>query len=149
MPFIDLSGRIDIGLIISCPTGVLYSNQSDGYSCAHPTMEGAYLPLTVPVSPWASKPLGHEAIYNHWQTRYTSEPAIGYGYMKEADAVHIDAFLTTTDTPFQVTVDRTRFRDSWEGWIYTVLAPLQKNQFAVQNFEPHPRNAILVWPNSD
>jgi hypothetical protein len=36
------------GLIVPCPSGIVYSNQTGGRFCRHPHLEGVYLPV-----PWA------------------------------------------------------------------------------------------------
>ncbi len=34
-----------IGLIVSHPTGIVYTNQTGGYACLSPEFEGAFVPL--------------------------------------------------------------------------------------------------------
>ena len=34
------------GLIVPKNTGVIYTNQTDGYACDHPTLEGVFIPLS-------------------------------------------------------------------------------------------------------
>jgi hypothetical protein len=46
-PKIRLWDGAGLGVIISSPTGVLYSNQTGGFSCLHPELEGAYIPLNT------------------------------------------------------------------------------------------------------
>ena len=42
-------GQLDgLGLIIAHPSSVLYGNQTGGYACHHPAMEGAFVPWMDP-----------------------------------------------------------------------------------------------------
>ena len=44
-PTIRLWQSGGIGLIIPFESGVVYSNQTGGYGCLHPEVQGVYIPL--------------------------------------------------------------------------------------------------------
>ncbi|EMN00850.1 hypothetical protein LEP1GSC021_4612 [Leptospira noguchii str. 1993005606] len=44
-PIIRLWGMENIGLIIEYQTGIIYSNQTGGYACLQPEVEGFLVPL--------------------------------------------------------------------------------------------------------
>lgn len=43
--YLDSDNYTYFGLILLCPSGVVYQNQSGGIHCIHPEAEGAYIPL--------------------------------------------------------------------------------------------------------
>ena len=47
-PVIRLWQLNGIGLIIAHPSGALYTNQTGGFACHHPRMEGVFVPLMDP-----------------------------------------------------------------------------------------------------
>src|SRR6478735_2795556 len=51
-PTIELWESVGLGLIVEMPSGVLYSNQTGGFSCLHPSAEGVFLPLGNDHSFW-------------------------------------------------------------------------------------------------
>ena len=51
-PTIELWESVGLGLIVEMPSGVLYSNQTGGFSCLHPAIEGVFLPLRNDHSFW-------------------------------------------------------------------------------------------------
>ena len=51
-PMIKLWESVGLGLIIEMPTGILYSNQTGGFSCLQPSLEGTFLPLRNDHSFW-------------------------------------------------------------------------------------------------
>jgi hypothetical protein len=44
-PLIRLWNTGGIGLILLYPSGIWYTNQTGGYSCFHPEVEGMFVPL--------------------------------------------------------------------------------------------------------
>jgi len=44
-PVVELWEAVGLGVIIDYPSGVLYSNQTGGFSCLHPVTEGIYVPV--------------------------------------------------------------------------------------------------------
>jgi hypothetical protein len=51
-PTIELWESVGLGLIVEMPSGVLYSNQTGGFSCLHPSTEGVFLPIRNDHSFW-------------------------------------------------------------------------------------------------
>jgi hypothetical protein len=81
-----LYGLHSVGLIIPCSSGVIYQNQTGGYSCLQDAVEGVFAPLY-------SEPLDHyEALYDFFYkgTKWAGNCANG---IDEETADFIDATL--------------------------------------------------------
>jgi Family of unknown function (DUF6210) len=44
-PRIELWEHVGLGLIISWPSGIIFTNQTGGTSCLHPEFEGVFVPI--------------------------------------------------------------------------------------------------------
>lgn len=174
-PVISLYGLGGLALIIECPSGVLYTNQTGGVFCMQPKTEGVLVPL------------GDES---HVEESLAAFFAKTNRRLRPDDADALDIILRTPTEPFVVTptfflkVDRSRFDDSMEAWLYvTIIACPDEHMVAfAQDREgrlshittlsgrawspddqpelgPHAtlypvsgfsvRSAVLTWPNSD
>jgi hypothetical protein len=175
-PVISLYGLEGLGLVVPYPSGVLYTNQTGGTTCAHPVEEGVFVPL-------GSECRLEEKLDRIFQHQFAAR-------LTSADADALDAILHTPEEPFVVTpaffleVDRTRLDDSMEAWLYvTITACPDEHMIAFaghgdgtfsmvqtlsgRTWNPadqpelatyaglYPitglgrRSAILTWPNSD
>jgi hypothetical protein len=174
-PVISLYGLEGLGLVVPYPSGILYTNQTGGTTCAQPVEEGVFVPLGSECRV-AEKLI--DCFENQIRARLTS-----------ADADALDAILHTPDEPSVVTpaffleVDRARLDDSMEAWLYvTITACPDEHMIAyaghadgtfsmvqtlsgrtwnpadqpeLKHYVGYPitgfgrRSAILTWPNSD
>jgi len=113
-PVISLYGLEGLALIVSFPSGVLYTNQTGGVCCCQPMLEGMLVPL---------------------ESACDVEPKLAAffaehgGNLCDADADALDVILRTPEASYVVTptffleVDRARLRDSMEAWLHvTVMA---------------------------
>lgn len=123
-----------LGLIISYPTGVTYSNQTGGTFCLQPELEGAFIPLDAPDA---------EAALEAWFTTGGGEVI----RLPTSDADRIDEILRESQLAPGITVDRDRLAESSEAWIYVSLHETEHAMF--RGFAPYPRSAVLTWQNSD
>lgn len=149
-PIIELWQSVGMGLIVELPTGVLYSNQTGGYSCLHPSTEGAYLPIgndcSLPNWELLSPERDLRAYFEGSKHRGTGA-VLG---LDLEDADFIDQLLAKARLADTLQVDRERLAESHEAWVRVLLtrddfepAPL------FRDLGPYPRNAVLIWGNSD
>lgn len=141
LPCIHLWNSNGVGLIILCPSGVRYSNQTGGYACLHPVVEGVYVPLSNEV-------VDQEA---ELAAYFSGTKWLGWcnEAIDEEAAAFVDEVLRKSPYTKGLVVNRDRLLDSHESWIYVII--------------PHPRQApelteyvgfgdveaILTWENGD
>jgi len=163
-PTVRLWDGVGLGLIIECPSGVVYSNQTGGTSCLRPEMEGVFVPLRndyeVPSLKLMSPEISFAAYFEG-----PAHPGTGAtGGLSGADADFIDSTLETWHLSSFLSVDRARLRESHEAWVFVrVLGADADQQYSrsitmpsdpfalsvVFGFEPYPRSGVLTWGNSD
>ncbi|EQA72902.1 DUF6210 family protein [Leptospira noguchii] len=134
-PIIRLWGMENIGLIIEYQTGIIYSNQTGGYACLQPEVEGFLVPL--------------EDLENKIQQslqEYFTGPKWRSWCHDEETADFIDSLLK----PFYyLKVNRSKLLQSHEAWIYMELL-LQKGDLEYQIYSGFlEKSGILTWGNSD
>jgi len=148
-PTIDLGESVGLGLIVALPTGVVYSNQTGGFSCLRPGLEGAFIPLRNDcLDTWELLGPGR-ALWEYFQ----GPPYHGSGAtagLDEADADVIDALLARGPSSTNLRVDRTRLRDSHEAWVWVVISGDDAGPAPVFTaLGPYPRHGVLTWQNTD
>lgn len=131
-PFVELVGFDGIGLIISFPSGVIYTNQVGGFGCFHPEMEGFFVPLS----------LGHKNILFALQQHFKGN----WHHIENSDADIIDKLLRTDEFEF-VKVDRSKMNESFEAWIYIDIEQLSRDLQLLNGFGN--TKGVLTWMNSD
>ena len=141
-PIIRLWQLTGLGLIISHPSGVIYSNQTGGYACDHRELKGVFVPLTdADVDQYA--PLD-EHFYSGPKWRGHC-----YNGIDEETAAVVDGILATSYLTRRLSVDREKLASSDEAWIYVIIAPHEGNDDR-QTFHGYPSGVgVLTWPNSD
>jgi len=150
-PIVELWESVGFGVIISYPTGVLYSNQTGGTSCLHPTIEGIYVPLSNDIAVPEGKLLSPDTELFAYFTGPKHRGAGATRGLDLDDAAFIEATLAKWRLSSFVTIDRTRLRDSHEAWVWsTVVADGGDEDLAIfAGFSPYPRPGVLTWTNSD
>lgn len=128
---IELDEMTGLGLVIACPSGVVYTNQVGGYACQHPELEGVFVPL--PGS--AAEKLNAFFTGPKWNCRC-------YDAIDTETATFIDAILTELDT--SLCVDREKMADSCEAWIWVTLS---RNSLLWLGLDEG--TGVLTWENSD
>jgi hypothetical protein len=159
MPLIDLMYAGGPGLIILCDSGIMYTAQTCGVNCLHPSAEGVYLPLCDELSDLETQ-----------LTDFFVDLAGAAHGIDEKDADFIDALLAESYHTRFICVDRERLRDSHEAWLYVRFprsparypddpgveyreawidpdSPYQQSLALFWGFES--THGILTWNNSD
>ena len=129
---VDVGAFGSCGVIIECPSGVEYSNQSGGYACRDMSLEGAYVPLGIP-----DKALEQYFVGDKYRGHC-------YSGIDREDADLIDGWLVNTG----FRVDREMLADSMEAWVWVVPAPVGPGWGYVSGVGELDY-AVLVWGNSD
>lgn len=127
------------GVILACPTGVVYQNQVGGHACLQRQLEGAYAPLDGELTSL------EDTLVRHFAAPRASRA------LQAQDADLIDAALDRAH-PIgrQVRVDRARLGDSCEAWVWVeVRAPTAGDRFPLLQFAGERLSGVLTWANSD
>jgi hypothetical protein len=139
---INLLQLDSIGLIISHPTGVVYSNQTGGYACLSPQFEGAFIPLNDPLVDQQTE-LERYFIGSKWRGHC-------YNEIDEETADFVDEVLASTYVTKRLKVNRDKLTESHEAWIHVVILPPDDREDDLQEFHGFSSNfGVLTWKNSD
>jgi hypothetical protein len=148
-PRIRLWEHVGLGLIVSWPTGIVFTNQTMGNSCLHPEIEGVFVPLrndcTIPervlISP--EKELWDYFIGPRWER---SGAAQG---LQDVDADFIDSLLKKNRLFPTISVDWSRLKDSHEAWVFVTISGDEPGDFPIfSRLAPYPRTRVMTWNNS-
>lgn len=142
--------HVGLGLVISWPSGITYSNQAGGYSCAQPSVEGVFVPLRNDCS-LDDKLLSPETELLSYFTgsKHRGAGTHGKGFDQE-DADFIDGVLKKYNLARCLRVDRSRLGDCDEAWVpVEVIADEDSDGGLFSGFAPYPRPGVLTWTNSD
>jgi hypothetical protein len=151
-PIIRLYENSGAGLIISCKSGVLISNQTGGTACRQPEMEGVYVPLRDPSE---ERLLLGASLEDQLIGYFTGAKHEGSGAVRGIDAEDadfIDGLLKTFNANRALKVDRAHLSKSHEAWVYVLISRDEDDNPGIglfANFGPYPRRGILTWCNSD
>jgi len=136
-PTIALYMLTGVGLIIMCPSGVMFTNQTGGYACDHPQEEGVYMPLDFNTDKLEKYFFGGQ---------YDGDCDHG---IDQLDAGFLDDYLSKAGNihELKLKVDRTRLQDCQEAWIYLDIENTGTEGDIVAGF--NKCKGILTWENSD
>jgi len=142
-PLVRLWALHGIGLIITHPSGVTYANQTGGYACKHPKMEGVFVPLVNPEIDQQT------ALEDH----FTGPKWGGHCYRgidaETADVV--DAILANSTLTRRLKVNREKLADSEEAWVHVLIA--SDEEVEGERFEEFlgffSGMGVITWKNSD
>lgn len=129
----DLNG---VGVVVALPTGVIYSNQTGGSACLQPELEGAFLPVNSQHED--GDPQGLEA--------QLTGLFVSSAHFDEKLADRVDAVLRRFDETHGISVDRMRYGDSHEAWIFVMIQQMPSG--TLRGVEG-PLAGVLTWTNSD
>lgn len=109
-PTIRLWDSKGLGLIILMPSGVNYTNQVGGHCCLQPQAEGVFIPLLNEVVNQ------EEMLYNY----FVGSKWHGWcsDNIDDETADFIDNVLSLSTCTKILKVDRTKYSESCEAWIY-------------------------------
>ena len=136
-PTVKLYSLVGAGLIIPRETGVVYTNQTDGYACDHPALEGAFVPLSNDFNRNR-----YEESQEHKLCELFPE---GWGAPSDEICDRLDELLDTFPEATRIAVDHLKQNESREAWVWVTIEESEKHDF--EGFGSGP--AILTWPNSD
>lgn len=130
--FVELFDFDGIGLIISFPSGVIYTNQVGGFGCFHPELEGIFVPLSI----------GNKKILFALQQHFKGN----WQHIENSDAEIIDKLLRSDGFEF-IKVDRMKLNESFEAWIFVEIEELSRDLQLLNGFGN--TKGVLTWMNSD
>jgi len=141
--------HVGLGLVISWPSGIVYSNQAGGYGCTQPTIEGVFVPLRNDCL-LDGKLLSPETELLSYFTGPKHRGAGARNGLDQQDADHLDSVLRSHRLDRCLHVDRARLTDSDEAWVFVqVTADEDSDGGLFSGFAPYPRSGVLTWSNSD
>ena len=136
-PLVKLWSLVGAGLIIPRKTGIIYTNQTDGYACDHPQLEGAFVPL--------SNDFDIERPKDSLEYKLSILYPEGWGRPTTETCDAIEELLSNYPESRNIKVDRDKIEESREAWIWVLLVENEE-----QDFEGFGEcSAVLTWPNSD
>ena len=140
-PTVHLWQSKGLGLILSFDSGVLYSNQTGGYACYHPAVEGIYVPL---IDEMVDQ---EQELY----TYFTGPKWQGWCNEKidEETAQFVDRVLAKSPHSQMLKVDRDYLDHSHEAWIYVEVDLENEEAYTDLFSELSAIKGVLTWQNSD
>ena len=135
-PIIRVWQTDSLGLIIFKNTGVRISNQTGGYACNQPEVEGIYIPLRTQA----------QDIEEFFVSKLAGD---GSFPLNESVADFIDEYLQRDGNTCFLRVDRTRLTESHEAWVYVDITPPKGDNRSslIEGFGNS--KGVITWPNSD
>ena len=147
IPVIELYGASGLGVIVLYSSGVLYTNQTGGYACLHPVVEGVYAPLSdhLHVQQEQLSAYFTGAKYQGWCTEG----------IDEEDASVIETILAKDCDSACLRVNRKKLKESHEAWVYvSIHEPINVSEkwkiqpgYTLYGFAG--KDGVLTWENSD
>ena len=139
-PKINLRHDIGLGLIILRKTGVIISNQTGGFACHHPEVEGFYIPLAKEVHPLLEKHFAGDD--GKWKGNCSD------GIDKET-AIFINSLFLDEFENLSFSVDSSKLKESHEAWIYVDILWSKGDRDCDIAYGFNGCRGILTWENSD
>jgi hypothetical protein len=130
LPRVDTEG---VGLVYDAPSGIVFTNQSGGYACLHPELEGVFVPY------------GNDSLQAALDARFAKDGHYYDGFDPE-DADYLDASLAAFGLEV-VTVNRALLDYCIEAWVPVTVRARPQGETWHRVFPAG--GAILVWDNSD
>lgn len=141
-PLVQLWDAKQFGLIVLRHSGVYFSNQTGGYACYHPIVEGVFIPLGEEASNQEKELQGH--FTGHKWAGWCCDGIDG----ETAD--FIDSVMAKSDLTKDVTVDRARLKESHEAWVHVDFRNTEPYGFgSVEVSGFGICKGVLTWENSD
>jgi hypothetical protein len=151
-PTIRLYDTVGTGVILTCSSGVMVSNQTGGTSCLQPEVEGVYIPLR---NDYGLKDLRFSSPELELSTYFIGPKHRSAGAtsgLDSRDADFIDAVLSHSGLDGAISVDREQLGRSHEAWVHVIIKTdesADQDLAMFTGFGPYPRHGILTWANSD
>lgn len=151
-PTIRLYDAVGTGLVLTCQSGILVSNQTGGTSCLQPKVEGVYIPLR---NDYGLKDLRFSSPELELSAYFVGPKHLGAGAtsgLDSKDADFIDEVLSRSGLEGAISVDREQLGSSHEAWVHVIITANEsadEDLAMFAGFGPYPRHGILTWANSD
>jgi hypothetical protein len=136
-PIVRLWSLVGAGLIVPRSSGIIYTNQTDGYACDHPSLEGVFIPL--------SNDYDHERYQDSLECKLCGIFPEGCGAPTPEMCDQFEHLFEQYPETAGIRIDRDKVDESREAWIWVVLEESERHDF--QGFGHSA--AVLTWPNSD
>jgi hypothetical protein len=123
-----------LGVIVPLKTGVVWSNQTGGTCCAHPELEGIYVPL----KPWDDALTDVDPFYDRWGQPYS--PALVLAFLSNFG---LDQWLEPTQPP--------EHEANGEAWVWAKVRTITTDEWLLPEIL-RPLSGMLcvvTYPNSD
>jgi hypothetical protein len=134
---INLYGIKTPCLIVPAKTGVVYLNQTGGYSCLQNSLEGYIIPVSDGLLPKDYTNSLEWKIEQFFKNRQ--------GIIDQTIAQNIQELLKTCKESSGVNINWERLNDSYESWLHVLVNETEYSDYkGLYNIE-----AILTWTNSD
>ena len=145
-PMLSLDTSVGTGVIISYPSGVVYTAQAAGTACLHPKLEGVYVPFDNDYLVEGRRFVGLEVDLTNYFTgpKYCGDGACS-GLDKD-DAAAVNRLLEERHVLDWIEVDMDRLPESREAWIFVLV---KRDDFIASGFSGYPLSGVLTWSNSD
>ena len=140
-PVIRLYDTYGVGLIILWPSNVLYTNQTGGYACLQPSVEGVFVPLH-------NELIDQERLLFEYFTGPKWAGCCCRGIDNET-ADEIDAILGLAPATQMLRVNRSQLYESYEAWIYVEIGRGVEDEVAAVLSGFTGCAGVLTWGNSD
>lgn len=138
---IKLYDAVGLGLIISLPTGIEFTNQTGGNACYQLSIEGIYVPIANDCS-LSNELISPEIDLIEYFSKNISDK------INEKDIFKINEILEKYDLSELIRIDKDKINKSFEAWIYVDIIQSERFGYLLENFE-FPLKGVLTWFNSD
>jgi hypothetical protein len=146
-PVVRLFDFAGLGLIIGWPSGIIYSNQTGGFSCMQPELEGIFVPVANDLTDGNELLSPCIPLFNYFTGRKYGGSGACTGIDHE-DADCIEEITRPSRLLRLIQIDRARLTESHEAWIHVIVAGEEDSVYPLFcGFGP--RAGVLTWPNSD
>lgn len=144
---VRLWDHVGTGVIVRWPSGIVYANQTGGFSCCEDELEGVFVPV--------GNDVGLDGRLRSAENRlgdyFRGPPHLGSGAvhgLTEAEALLVESSLHENLGLRNITVDRRRLRESREAWVHIrVDAPAGRTPL-FEGLGPFPLAGVLTWTNT-
>ena len=132
------------GLIVSYPTGVVYSNQVGGHACYQQELEGFFVPVAndCGLAPNGSLRSPETELFAYFSQNPT------FGEFTEKDAAAVESAFANFPIWSGIKVDREKLDQSHEAWVYVNVTFASLPGGLIEGLSD-TFDAILTWTNTD
>ena len=143
-----------MGLIIECPSGIIFHNQAGGYCCTQPETEGIFLPIRASENTYNTL-LG---FFSHAYLKNTPRPTSQLNNwsppgclltLLDSEIPRLNLILHSLIPDLPLSLNKNKIAESQEAWLYVQIHSAHSDEHSTQLHGFNNSCAILVWGNSD